>query len=411
MSKKKLDYYVVYDEAIEAHPKNQLRYLLIGMLVSAIVIGSLILLSLQFGLIVSKTSFRLESMIPPQFTYESPGIAFSDWPGNLRVRSVESLAISPDGHTLAVLMIVDGDYALQLREFDGEDVSRSILQTWTPVHTGVTRVRFSPNSKYLVLSGGSKIGWKRTEIRDATTGLLKFSLEGSEAVFSPDSRYMATTKWGSPASVYIWELFDSTVTGARLIQELHPPVQNVFEVAFSPDGRTLAAAPYYGSSSDLADKQVVVWDTHDWDIPPVSYPMLGDSLTYIAFTPDSQRIMATIRGGVQMFLLDEERYERRGIMDGIPEMIAISPDGKWMALGFNGLYPSTRYGNVYGPISLWSIADLTETRVMLGNTRDFPQLQDLVFIPNGDYLLSANSEKTIIQWDYLTGKEVARLRF
>ena len=114
----------------------------------------------------------------------------------------------------------------------------------------------------------------------------------------------------------------------------------VFEVAFSPDGSTLAACD--------DDQTIYLWPAHDPELGAraIDHPsalasgMLGVDFYSLAFSPDSQTIAAGSQE--EVYLYDLNDLEREPIIltptdetDGGGEFqaVAYSPDGQYLAGG------------------------------------------------------------------------------
>lgn len=159
----------------------------------------------------------------------------------------------------------------------------------------------------------------------------------------------------------------------------------VCAIAFSPDGRTIAAADYNGG--------VRVWDRESWRERPA--PPKTAALPSIAFSPDG-KVLAVASGGdscVRFWTLDP--VEERSVLDvGAYEnvRVAFSPDGLLLAV-------------LHGPAGtaeLWEYPTGRKRVVLRGPQRGF---NDLAFSPDGRLLVTAGRDGWLRLWETSSGRE------
>jgi len=178
-----------------------------------------------------------------------------------------------------------------------------------------------------------------TELLNTTSTLLSRSLTGptdvvTSVAFSPNGRTLAAGS--GDHKVWLWNLTDPAHPGP-LGQPLTGPTDYVNSVAFSPDGRTLAAG------SD--DEKVWLWNLTN----PASPARLGAPLTgptgevnSVAFSPDGILAAGSDDGEVRLWNLTNPAHP---IPLGPPLAdlgsasnvisVAFSPDGRTLATGTN----------------------------------------------------------------------------
>ncbi len=143
---------------------------------------------------------------------------------------------------------------------------------------GVPDAAFSPDGSLL-----ASIDSQMVRLRDPLTRRLIYGLEGQAALyslaFSPDGRTLAAGERGN--TLRLWEV----QSGVEMMALNLPGQADAFlwRVAYSPDGRWLAA----GSS----DGRLAVWDAESgalaWTVQ-----VHGDALSALAFSPDGRWLVS-----------------------------------------------------------------------------------------------------------------------
>jgi WD40 repeat protein len=129
--------------------------------------------------------------------------------------------------------------------------------------------------------------------------------------FSPDGRFMAAATWATAAHVY------DVATGKEQVRLPHDGVVNA--IAFSPDSRLVATAS--------ADKTARVFDAATGR--ELSRLAHDEQVNAIAFSPDG-RLVATgsLDRTARIFDATTGREQARLAQDGEVKAIAFTPDGK-----------------------------------------------------------------------------------
>jgi WD40 repeat protein len=162
------------------------------------------------------------------------------------------VAFSPDGKLLAtagsdrIAKIWDVATGEPIRVCEGH-------------RTKVFAVAFSPDSRLLASGDGNG----EVKISDAATGRKKWTLSGhhtdsiSGIAFSRDGRHLATASW---REVVIWDATSFNAAHPEKIDTLSRLAGTIWCVAFSPDGKRLAAAGGYKGKGEIK-----IWDRTLWD--------------------------------------------------------------------------------------------------------------------------------------------------
>jgi WD40 repeat protein len=232
-----------------------------------------------------------------------------------------------------------------------------------------------PTPSSIITSGNMD---KLTELAHwPVIGWVKYCL-----LFSPDSRLLALALEQGPTI----QLRD--VTTGNTVGTLTGLTSRVDDLAFSPDGKTLAASSY--------DKTVKIWNVKTGqELQTLSFP---DAAFGIAFSPDGKLLAVGIRNGtIQVLDTDSGQVFRTfSGHTGLVNSVVFFPDGKKIASGsFDGI------------IILWDVASGKEIQRFQGHSSSVWKVSNT---PDGKALASASTDGTVRVWNSATGQETLVLK-
>lgn len=249
---------------------------------------------------------------------------------------------------------------------------------------------FSPDEKTLASGGNDGLVrlWDISDKRHPT--LLGDPLPHefssvTDVAFSPDGTRLATSSTNQP--VRIWNLTD--LTDVPLMEVLHGHLIGAQALAFRPNNDSLVTAG--------ADPAPLVWHLRRTVLNRHAGLVLSESFghddrTMVTVSADGAISRWSIRDVSRPTLLDSGWFEKLpsdSYIDDWPAVIAVSPDGRTMAL-------AREQG---AGVELWDIADLHHAKKLgtVGTKGDLV-FTTLAFSPNGR-VLAAGDQMTPWLWD------------
>lgn len=272
--------------------------------------------------------------------------------GEMYYYSSFALAFSPDSQA----MLMAGSNVIGVW-----DVQKSALRKSATIKSdSIYKLAISPDGQTLAAIEGINVYlW---QISDGKPIPFEEKIQGRDFAFAPDGTSILMNLFDNTAR--IWPLVDQ---GARRSFEMEKG-ENIWEVAFSPDGKNLALA----TTGTVEIRQVadgVLLQT-------IRLPSSIYGPAEIAFSPNGEFLAVSRNGIITLFTAADGKTLKsfKGGMD-----IAFSPDSTLLAGG-------AQVWKIPGGESLLTLEDYAEYGVAVA------------FSPDGLLLASADGEETIKVW-------------
>jgi|SRR5262245_11090446 len=307
--------------------------------------------------------------------------------------AVSAIAFSPDGQTLAS---VDRDGTLVLWNAQTGEVKRSLKNE----RESFGAVAFSPDGQTLVTGSHirevpDRMGKEgMVTLRDSQTGEIKrkftvgptsgvFQRSGGvfSVAFSPDGKIVAA---GTVTGII--KIWDAQTGKEQRVLAQHSDLVN--SLAYSPDGLTLASGSH--------DETIILWDTKSWK-PRHKLKLNHARVRSVAFSPDGKTLasanmlmakgydLQTVGGEVKLWDVEtgKSSLELANSKNTIVT-VAFSPDGQTVA---NAITDKT--------VRLVTVKN-GELLTLEGHTG---AVFAVAFSPDGRTVASAGQDKTVKLWD------------
>jgi WD40 repeat protein len=275
-----------------------------------------------------------------------------------------SLALNRPG-TLAAVGTEDGRVHLF------EPLTGQLTRSWTAHNKFVAALAFSPDGTTLATGGFEEPDLKLWNLR---TGQLTNTCPGHgegivQMAFHPDGRTLFVT-----SKDHVIRSWDWHHAKLRTQWSNGGPID---VLALAPDGRSLATA--------TGDQGLCLWELATGQ-ERRRFSSFKRTVFTLAFAPDGQRLAVGIGGGMAV-----QYHPRTGAEYRCPEQtsdimaVTYSPNSQWLALAGDE-----------GVVVLAHAASGTEVARFVGHEA---AIHGLAFLPDGQHLLSAALDGTVLLWD------------
>jgi RNA polymerase sigma factor (sigma-70 family) len=319
-----------------------------------------------------------------------------------RCGQYDGVILSPDGKTLVA-------YPVPIYSKAGKrEPQHQMVRVWETA-SGKELAAFAQGASFysaVFRDGGmlATLGQKKIEFWELATGKMRGDIRSErnsfdffDLAFSPDGKMLAVQTYTDPKGDRVQVL--DTATGKE-IRRLARPAEGAIPggVAFSPDGKAMV----YGS------EEIHLWDTTG----EKEVRMLGKKspspIQTLAFSPDGRTVAAgDYSGSIRLWsaVTGAELAPSEKSREFKASRVAYSPDGRALA-----------WGRRDGKNGLWEVATGKEIcrfgeHIKVEQNSVVENLHYMVLAPDGKIMASAPYRaegRPIYLWDVASGKEIRR---
>ena len=299
---------------------------------------------------------------------------------------------SPDGQLIAAaggnsLRLWDAATGKLVRELSAADKGRIFSVAFSPTDNRLLAVGYGgeadvshvvlwdidAGTELARLPGATDLADFRLDENTGAVGALAFSPDGKYLVAGFGSPYMYATR-GSPNPLKVWE-----VATRRLIRRLSGHTGYCVSLDFSQDGTRLA--------SGSRDGTAIIWSTESWKATQtlqnpdqdLYLPGRQGMVEDVAFSPDGKTLaMASRERTVHLWdVASGKLLETLKGHSSAVSAVAFSPDGRTLASGGGDQ-----------TVRLWNVETRRELMQLDSGNVELGALETLAFSPDGKHLLA-----------------------
>lgn len=264
---------------------------------------------------------------------------------------------------------------------DNPDLVKTIQGQKKEIINGVA---CSSDGKKIAVAGDDG----NVRVWDIASGKILFTLGkdllSSDAVaFSPDGRLLAAAVSAGGRrghAVQVWDL----ATG-QLVHDMREHTQLITDIDFSPDGNRIASV---GNDNTLR-----IWNVK-YGTLETTQKETKNNLLSVAYSPDGRNIVATENWDGKIEMWDAVNVRLIRSVQGHADWVlcaAYSPDGKEFVTG-------SRDGSVY----VWNAESGARLRVL--REPELDAVNSVAYSPDGRYVVAATQSRNILFWPKTGGK-------